>query len=192
MSLLYSILADLKDRAVYQCERTSPWGRILIFIYGLFISWKALSGEFPIWNPLQFLDLGAHEIGHWITMPLGLGVSVPMGTVGQLAFPLIVGFALWKSQDFFGLSFLFAWYAESLSNVSQYCASAEEMGLVIGAIGSMDLYHDWNYMLSSLGLLSYDQSIASFIKLIAWCSFFCFLTSGIWLIWMNFRCRRSH
>ncbi|UCC95955.1 MAG: hypothetical protein JSW40_04195, partial [Candidatus Omnitrophota bacterium] len=45
------------------------------------------------------------------------------------------------------------------------------------------MIHDWNYLLSRMGLLAYDARIAFFIRVGAVLSMLVCLVSGGWLLW---------
>ena len=74
-----------------------------------------------------------------------------------------------------------SWLAFSLFNLATYVgdARAEELPLV-GL--SDDPLHDWNYLLSHLGLLDADTTLAGLIRLVAFLTWAVALAFGAWLL----------
>lgn len=113
-----------------------------------------------------------HEGGHGVcyVLPCPEFVMVAMGTVFQLLFPLLIGY-YYKRQNkpfifFIGL-FIFG---ISLHYSAWYMSTAHE-GLFLPAHKSflgVDALHDWNRMLSTFGLVSYDWLLAGFVRVIAY------------------------
>ncbi|MCV5427227.1 hypothetical protein OFM81_30670, partial [Escherichia coli] len=62
----------------------------------------------------------------------------------------------------YSAAIVFFWVGQSLLNIYVYAADAVVMQLVLlgGLTGSEGGFHDWNYMLSELGLLPHTKAIA--------------------------------
>lgn len=131
-------------------------------VYFLSIAYDPMSGSF-----LDLVDLPIHEAGHILFRPLGEFAGVSGGTLLQLIVPaaFVIYFAA-RRQNYSAAIVLF-WLGQSLLNVYVYAADAIVMQLVLlgGLTGSEGAFHDWNYMLSRLGLLSYTKAIAGMIRL---------------------------
>lgn len=182
-------LNGLQEELDTYCRDKNPAPYIVLLVWGIYVFYKVYSKEFIWWNPLQYLDLGIHEIGHWLTVGLGMNVSVAMGTGAQWLLPFGIMVAFLRAREFFGIVFCFSWLALSFQHSAWYCSTATEMGLVIGHIGEGELYHDWNYMLSHLGILDYDFTISQWIWRVALFWDLIFLILGSWLV---FKMSTSH
>lgn len=130
--------AQLKSKSIF----------LLLFCFSLSLifNYYTLRGLEIWWNPFQFIDLGVHEIGHWVTRGLGLSISIASGTLFQWAFPLIFAYSFLRRNDLFGFSFVGLWLSQNLLNSSHYCLSAVDSPRVIGRIGANDMLHDWVYL----------------------------------------------
>jgi hypothetical protein len=63
-----------------------------------------------------------------------------------------------------GTAFSAFWVGESLLYSSAYIGDARAMELPLVGRGE----HDWNIILSDLGLLNSDRDIADFVRFLAW------------------------
>jgi hypothetical protein len=117
-----------------------------------------------VWDHLRrFLDrvdLIVHEAGHLFFSWFGEFVQVMGGTIGQLLVPLgIAGYFFFRKEQF-SFSIVLFWIGQNLFNISVYIKDAQAMALPLVSVGGgEDSIHDWNYMLSNLGLLHYDQAV---------------------------------
>lgn len=126
----------------------------------LYFGWCVLTPS--RYHLIDFANLGFHELGHLIFGMFGEFVMFLGGTIGQLAAPAIVVIYGFVSEKRFLSATGGAWLAQSMVNVSVYVgdARAQKLQLIGGE-------HDWNYLLSRLGLLSSDRTIALAIYLLA-------------------------
>lgn len=131
-------------------------------VYFLWIAYDPMQGSF-----LDLVDLPIHEAGHLIFRPFGEFMGVAGGTLLQLIVPatFVAYFAI-NGQKYSAAIVLF-WLGQSFLNVYVYAADAVVMQLVLlgGLTGSEGGFHDWNYMLTELGLLSRTKAIAGMIRL---------------------------
>lgn len=87
------------------------------------------------------------------------------GSLLQLLVPLVCGLALLlRRRDSFGAAVAFWWLGENFLDLSPYIYDARigQLPLLGGNTGQTSPYgfHDWNYLLSEIGLLEYDYGIA--------------------------------
>lgn len=154
-------------------------------VFSIYAIFKIFAQEEIWWNPLRFLDLGIHELGHWLTMGLGVSVSVVMGTLAQWSLPVIVILAFLKQREYFGICFCFSWLGLSIFHSSNYCASADTSPLVVGHIGNSEMLHDWYFMLDKIGWLDYSLQFGKCLWFLsAGVSLFGLITQIILLWWM--------
>ena len=113
---------------------------------------------------LHNINLPFHEAGHLIFSPLGRFLGVLGGTIGQLVIPAICTYALLvQSRDAFGAAVGLWWVAENLMDIAPYVndARAQDLMLLGGVTGKdVENYHDWEYILGTLGLMPYDHRLA--------------------------------
>ncbi len=86
------------------------------------------------------------------------------GSLFQVILPaLFVGYFLYNAKYYSAALVLF-WVGESTLNVSVYAGDA--VALQLPLLGGQDSMHDWNYLLSSLNLLTATAKIAGAIRLL--------------------------
>ena len=135
---------------------------IVLSLYFIWIAYDPIQGSF-----LDNVDLPIHEFGHLLFRPFGEFLMVAGGSLFQLMMPLVfVGYFLWQKQ-YYSSSIVGFWFGQSLINVYVYAADAVVMQLVLtsGFTGSEGSFHDWNYLLTSTGLLASTKTVAGIIRL---------------------------
>lgn len=137
---------------------------IVVAIYFFTIAYDpAMDG---IWNFLNLVDLPIHETGHLIFRLFGEFMMVAGGSLFQIIVPAaFVGYFL-KRGELYSASMVLFWVGQSILNVWVYADDAVRMQLVLtsGMTGSEGSFHDWNYMLSGLGLLDYHAVVSGLIR----------------------------
>jgi hypothetical protein len=135
----------------------------LMTIYFFWIAYDPMQGSF-----LDVVDLPIHETGHLLFRLFGEFMGIAGGSLFQLIVPAIfVGYFVWDHKYYSAAIVLF-WVGQSLLNVYVYAADAVVMQLVLtsGFTGSEGSFHDWNYMLTRLGLIDSTKIIAGLIRLV--------------------------
>ena len=89
----------------------------------------------------------------------------------QLLVPLTCMIALlFKTRDPFGASVCLWWIGENFLDIAVYMYDAQRMWLPLlgGGFGNTKPYgaHDWNYILTEIGLLQYNYFLATAIFII--------------------------
>ncbi len=108
------------------------------------------------WHFLDSVDLIFHEAGHFIFFFLGDFIQMAGGTIMQILVPLVCVLHFYVHKQYYTACLVTFWLGQSFINVSVYARDAVAMQLPLLGGG----IHDWNYMLSSLGLLEYTEGIA--------------------------------
>ena len=113
-----------------------------------------------------------HEGGHGVCYILGCPkfMTALNGTIFQTLFPLGVGYYYKRELNYI------AWYIGlfftgfSLHYTAWYISTAHKSAIVSASNSFLgkDGYHDFNYILDTIGLLAYDNSISILVKLIAY------------------------
>jgi len=134
---------------------------LLLSIYFLWIAWDPMQGSF-----LDNVDLPIHETGHLLFRPFGEFMMVAGGSLFQVIMPVIfVAYSVWRKQ-FYSAAIVGLWVGQSILNVWVYAADAVKMQLVLtsGFTGTEGGFHDWNYLLDSIGLLNSTNKVAGLIR----------------------------
>ena len=111
---------------------------------------------------LHLVNLPFHEAGHVFFSPFGRFLTVLGGSVFQVAVPLLcAGVFLVKNRDPFAASVATWWAGESLLDLAPYVADARALALPLlgGRTGAEVEGHDWEYLLTTLGLLGRDVAL---------------------------------
>ncbi len=121
-----------------------------------------------------------HEGGHGVCYVLHCPkfITVINGTVFQILFPLGIGYYYLRRGN------LAAWYVGvffagfTMHNTAWYISTAHE-GPILPAHKSflgVDAYHDFYYILDTLGILAHDGTVAAIVRLIAYALM-------VWAVW---------
>jgi len=112
---------------------------------------------------LHLINLPFHEAGHIFFTPFGRFIQILGGTLGQLLIPIIVsGIFIYQRQPY-AASVGVWWLGESFMDIAPYIddARAGQLLLLGDVTGSeVEDYHDWEGILSRLGLMQYDHALA--------------------------------
>jgi hypothetical protein len=111
------------------------------------------------WHFIDGVDLIFHEAGHAIFSFFSLFISVAAGTGLQIALPLFISIYFFLSGQKVSGALCLLWVGQNLLNVSIYAGDAVRMQLDL--LGGDGVIHDWNYLLSNVGLLSSARTVAS-------------------------------
>src|SRR5204863_4292488 len=115
---------------------------------------------------LDIVDLPIHETGHLVFRPFGEFMMIAGGSLFQVIVPgVFVGYFIWQ-RSYYSAAIVLLWVGQSILNVWIYAADAVVMKLVLtsGFTGSEGSFHDWNYLLTSIGLLSSTNTVAGIIR----------------------------
>jgi hypothetical protein len=153
-------------------DRERPWTpvRPLILIlslifFGLFLYDLLRDSEMPRLIDDVFLQI--HAGGHALFRVFGLTAAVAGGTFLQLFVPFALGFYFIRQRHSQGAALCMFFFFEQFLPVARYMADAQAQQLPWLSIGRYDfLIHDWNYLFTKLGVLSYDMVIAHVVGLV--------------------------
>ena len=113
-----------------------------------------------------------HEGGHGVCylLPCPEFLTMANGTIFQLLFPGLIAYYYYKKNNLFAAMIALFFTGFSLQYTAWYLSTAHE-GLILPANKSflgVDAIHDFNYMLSAMGLLAYESLIAGFTRFVAY------------------------
>ena len=111
---------------------------------------------------LDRVNLVAHEAGHLLFSWFGERIQVLGGTLGQLFVPSAFAVYFYFRREFFSSAVSLFWAGQNFFGISVYIKDARAMDLPLVSVGGgEDTIHDWNYMLSKLGLLRWDHALGN-------------------------------
>ncbi|MFC1983633.1 hypothetical protein ACFLVO_01270 [Chloroflexota bacterium] len=134
---------------------------------------------------IHFLDdanLWFHEGGHFIFGLFGDTMGLYGGTLGQLIIPIICGVAFWKQGSLVSVSVASLWFFENFFDIATYMATASSEGPIIWGVASKGI-HDWWDIFTRWGVLPYDTTIATIVRIIGWLGLFSTLAWTTYLWW---------
>jgi len=97
-------------------------------------------------------------------------IMVLNGTLFQVLFPAGVAYYYKKKGNRFAMYIALFFVGFSLQYTAWYISTAHE-GLILPAHKSflgVDAYHDFNYLLSAMGLMQYESLISGLTRLVAY------------------------
>jgi hypothetical protein len=165
---------------------------VFLLIYGLKLIFTPIPA-FPNSNwLLHTVNLVFHEAGHVVFMPFGRFLHVLGGTLGQLIIPIVVIGAFLRQKDTFGAAVGIWWLGENFLDVAPYIndARAGQLILLGGVTGSeVEDYHDWEVLLTKLGMMQYDHTLAQISFGIGSLLMIVAMLWGCWLLWKGWQVR---
>lgn len=110
---------------------------------------------------LHLPDLVFHEAGHMIFAPFGQFMSVLGGSLLQVLVPVVAAIAFVRQSQPFSAAVAAWWAGQNLVDLGPYIADARALRLVLlgGRTGAEVEGHDWEYILTALGMTHWDRTI---------------------------------
>lgn len=129
-----------------------------------------VGGRVPL---LGYFDLGMHELGHLLTIPLPQPLNAAAGSFTQLAVPLVLAGYFWLSRgERLSAAVCIAWCGANLYDVAVYVADAPYQRLPL--LGGDNVYHDWAYLLGPevVNATSWANELAMTFRVLGLAAFF--------------------
>jgi hypothetical protein len=138
---------------------------IIIFIWGWKFILTPMATNYAGNSILHLVNLPFHEAGHIFFRLFGRWMTSLGGTLGQLLIPIICLLTfLIKYKNPFGASVALWWLGENFMDIAPYINDARNQELMLlGGITGREAdygYHDWEFILTEIGLLRYDHTLA--------------------------------
>ena len=163
-----------------------PVFRGLLLLFFLIIWIRHLAD--PTFNSIfKGLNLGIHELGHYIFMPFGHFMHMAGGTIAQLAAPIVSVFMFYRQRDYFAIAACFGWLSTNFYDVALYVADARAMALPLVTPFGGEAIHDWHYLLGKLHILDWDSGLGRFSRALAFVSMAICLIYGGYLVYIMIR-----
>lgn len=136
-------------------EKIFPWlGSILLL--PLMIYFFLNIGNYLL---IDYLNLLIHEGGHGIFKIFGKFIHALGGTLMQIIIPSMFIVFYFRKKQKLGAQIFLVWLGQNLFNISVYAADARAHKLPL--LGGNKVYHDWTYLLNTVGLIEYDKLIGN-------------------------------
>jgi hypothetical protein len=166
----------------------------LISVWSLSFLFASVQSNVVGHSFMHLVNLPFHEAGHIIFSPFGRFIKVLGGTLGQLLMPAVcAAVLLLRTRDPFGAAMAQWWLAESFMDIAPYINDARNLNLVLlGGVTGKDVagYHDWEYLLGSLGLQRMDHALAWLaqgIGIVLMLAALCWAGGNVWLQFTAYR-----
>ena len=114
---------------------------------------------------LHLPNLVFHEAGHLLFGMFGQFMSVLGGSLTQVLIPVVAAIAFVRQQQPFGTAVCAWWAGQNLVDLAPYIADARALQLVLlgGRTGAEVEGHDWEYLLTALGVVHRDRAIGTWV-----------------------------
>jgi len=119
-------------------------------------------GRAAVGSFLHLPNLVFHEAGHVVFLPFGRFMNVLGGSLLQLVVPVVCATAfLYQHGNRFACAVSVWWAGESLVDLAPYIADARalQLPLIGGRTGAEVEGHDWEYLLTRLGVMPWDVAL---------------------------------
>lgn len=175
------------DAEAWCAGRSWAWRAALL----LYLGWAGVRHlRDPLYSSLfGGITFGIHELGHLLLSWAGRFLGTAGGSLAQVAAPAAAAFLLYRQRDYFGVAVGGAWEAFSLWNLATYAGDARAQELPLIGL-TADPVHDWNWMLSKLGILTWDAGLAAATRIAAFLVWAGSMALGGWLCWRIWANRR--
>jgi hypothetical protein len=144
-----------------------------------------LDGDFVSASFLHLIDLPFHEGGHIIFSPFGAFMTSFGGSLMQLLVPIVCVASFLRREDRFAAAVCAWWAGQNLVDLGPYIADARALRLVLigGFTGAQVEGHDWEAILTTLGLLRWDRVLGQVAHGAGLMTMAASIAAAAWVIW---------
>ncbi|MFW2437786.1 MAG: zinc ribbon domain-containing protein [Arenicellales bacterium] len=158
------------------------YARCIFFLFLLVWGWQFIMMDYYYYIDSHRIDTAApeiyesilhnvnllfHEAGHVLFRPFGRFMTILGGSLLQIIIPLTVLLVfLLKERNTFGASFGLWWTGQNFMDLAPYINDARtgQIPLLGGGTGAdRPGMHDWSTILSDLGMLNSDHTVAKLV-----------------------------
>jgi len=125
-----------------------------LIILPIAVYWCFNRGNYGL---IDNVDLLIHEAGHVFFSLFGKFIYTLGGSSMQIIIPSIIAGFFFRNNYRTGVQVALLWLGQNFINISVYAADASAQKLPL--LGDNRVYHDWHYLLNTLGLLEFDTEI---------------------------------
>lgn len=134
------------------------YSRLLVAVFFGAYFWHYVA-TYREWHFIDDVNLIFHEAGHSIFQFFGMFVHIAAGSGFQILLPLFFSWYFFRTKQNLSGAVCLMWLGQNLLNVSIYAGDATLMQLPL--LGGDGVIHDWNYILSAMGILQYTDNVAA-------------------------------
>ncbi len=182
-----------RDIEVWAKNKWWPFYAVVGFVATIWLV-TIILGAYPyVTFPIVLVNIGIHELAHIITSPLPEIVTAMSGSLFEILLPLLFAVYLFKRKEYFIAGVVGVWLMFSFYEVALYVSDAIEQALNLSSLQppfeagiAISHIHDWNYVLSKLGILSASQNVASGLRIVG------FALGASALGWLFYLCLRVY
>ncbi len=179
-------VAALRHEIESWCAGRNLWVRLPLLIWFLLILARHWAN--PEYQSLfKPLNLGIHELGHYLFAAFGNFMAVAGGSLAQCLAPLASMIMFWRQPDYFAIAVCFGWLGTNCFDVAVYAGDARSMALPLVTPGGGEPIHDWNWLLARMGMLEWDRTIEILLRLLGSASLLAGTAAGGWMLWVMYR-----
>ncbi len=132
------------------------------------------------------VNLVVHEGGHLLFGWFGYSIGIWGGTLLQWLVPLMLAAFFFVQRETSGFAFCVFFFFENWLYTAAYMADARAMVLPLVTVGDTEnTVHDWNFIFSQAGVLSYDTTIAAAVRILGWLGMIAIV------VWLGYRYSQS-
>ena len=182
-------LESFLDEARDWCGGKMWFPRALLLAYLVYADVRLLLDPMST-TMFSGITLAFHEMGHVIFSFAGHFIGSLMGSGFQILIPLAVVIVFYRQGDYFGMAVGGFWLSFSLFELARYIGDARAMELPLVGFTD-DPEHDWHYLLSTTGLLSFDTFFAFLTRVAATLIGVASLAFAVWLLVTMARARKT-
>jgi len=117
---------------------------------------------------IDHVNLIIHEAGHLLFSYLGRTLMVWGGTLFQLFVPAALAAAFLLRRQLPGAAFAAFFFFENFLYIATYMGDARAQAIPLVSVGGGEAEHDWFFILSQLGLVQYDTTLAFLTRALGW------------------------
>lgn len=132
-----------------------------------------------------------HEMGHLFFSYFGRTLMFLGGSIMQTLVPLAAGaHLLLKQRDYFGVAVCLSWLSFSDWEMATYMDDANKERLaLVGFSGNPE--HDWSTLFTQWHILNYCETIATFVRGIAFLTWGASMALAAWLCFRMWKSEKS-
>lgn len=183
MGKVIEFFSEMHRDALEWCRGRLWYGRVPILVYFAYILVRHFTH--PHYSSLfdMSLNLGIHELGHYVFAPFGDFLEIAGGTILQCAAPVVAMYFCYRNRQYFLIAVCFGWLSTNFYNVAIYVEDARQLALPLVSPGGPDIIiHDWNNLLARTGMLQHDLTIGFLFRAAGFISMMICLAGGIYLL----------
>ena len=154
---------------------------VVFTCYYIFYATGDPSHAYANWNLIDSVDLVIHEAGHTIFRIFGEFIYIFGGSLTQVLLPCIFAGYFFVRRQYFSGSVLLFWVAQNILYVATYMGDSIRQQLPL--LGGDNVIHDWNYLLTHMGLLQYTDLLSGLTRYFGFCLIVC---AGVLCLFFSF------